>query len=50
VRLRCDDCAICLQAFEMNDLIEETLCRHIYHENCLEEWSLKNEICPLCRQ
>ena len=49
VRLRSEDCAICLQAFEMTDLIEETVCQHIYHEYCLEEWSLKNEICPLCR-
>ena len=50
IRLRTDDCAICLQQFEMEDLIEETICHHIYHENCLEEWSLKSEDCPVCRQ
>jgi len=45
-----DECAICLQPFDDNEMIMETDCNHIYHESCLDGWSLKNETCPLCRQ
>ena len=29
--------------------IAELSCQHIFHEDCLQEWVQKNEVCPLCR-
>ena len=24
--------------------------KHIFHLECIKEWSAKNDICPLCRE
>ena len=43
-------CPICLEVFEDNSLIKSTFCLHIFHENCLYEWMLRQPSCPLCRR
>lgn len=45
-----EECAICLQPFDEDELIREIQCGHIYHQTCLDGWSIKNNTCPLCRQ
>ena len=42
------ECPICL---EDNNTKQKQLpiCKHIFHESCLNEWLNINPICPLCR-
>ncbi len=41
-----DDCPICLM--EMIERIE-TLCHHFFHEECIQEWQVLHNTCPVCR-
>lgn len=43
-------CSICLTVFDKNELhVSTTLCSHIFHENCLNEWLKNHKTCPNCR-
>ena len=44
-----EKCSICLE--EMNKEIKQTICNHLFHKECIEEW-IKNSknSCPLCRK
>jgi len=45
-------CPICLDVFDRDDVItwsKELRCQHVYHENCLNPWLMKNDDCPICR-
>lgn len=43
------DCCICLCDFEGEELLRVTFCRHFLHKQCIDDWLIKNENCPLCR-
>lgn len=43
------ECSICLEPFELGEVVKNLKCSHIYHVNCVEKWFKKNETCPLCR-
>ncbi|KAL4499032.1 hypothetical protein ABPG72_016934 [Tetrahymena utriculariae] len=44
-------CSVCLEEFVLGkDKIKVTICNHIFHDNCLDEWLSKFKNCPLCRQ
>lgn len=49
-------CSICLDKYKPGDHVsfaknENTPCHHhIYHENCINIWLLKNDNCPYCRR
>lgn len=42
-------CSVCLIEFEFSSTIRTTICGHMFHSHCIDEWCLKNLICPLCR-
>ena len=47
-----EGCIICLGDFAENDgkPIAELRCGHIFHEDCLKDWTNKNTFnCPMCR-
>jgi hypothetical protein len=47
------ECAICLQDFQVGDLISRTGCSqkgHVFHTFCMQEWLKSQATCPLCRQ
>lgn len=46
-----NDCAICFELINKDNLGEiRWLCKHEFHKNCIELWSLSgNNTCPLCR-
>ena len=47
-----NDCSICLESIQINDVISVTKCNHTYHEWCLREWLTKEcnaPSCPTCR-
>ena len=45
------DCAICLCSLSKVDCdISETKCKHLFHQNCLDEMKSKTKSqCPICR-
>lgn len=34
----------------MSDKYRITPCHHLFHDQCLQDWTKKNGNCPLCRQ
>lgn len=43
------NCAICLNDFEPENLISITSCNHIFHKDCIKEWTHYKTNCPVCR-
>jgi len=41
-------CAICIDT--ENSQITLTSCRHTFHDDCLKEWMLSSNTCPICRE
>ena len=41
-------CAICQETFLKNDNMKILNCKHIFCEECLEEWLSENKKCPVC--
>ena len=47
-----NECAICLEQFEVGQKLscsQMRICNHVYHEQCLYTWLMKNDCCPCCR-
>jgi hypothetical protein len=44
------ECSICLSEFKNDDNISITKCSHIFHHNCITEWSHYKNDCPMCRE
>ncbi len=43
-------CTICLENFDISsDVKQLPICHHIFHRNCLTEWFLYHNNCPMCR-
>ncbi|KAJ6433097.1 hypothetical protein OIU84_020180 [Salix udensis] len=50
VTSRNDGCVICLEDFRLGeDCQAMSMCKHVFHSGCLEEWLVQNQSCPLCR-
>ena len=46
------ECAICLEEFKLDQRVscsQTMACDHVYHEQCLSTWLMKNDCCPCCR-
>jgi len=45
-----DNCIICQDDYNENDICSELYCSHKYHYKCLEEWFKHDKFmkCPLC--
>ena len=46
-------CSICLEPFESGEEIawsKHMKCQHIFHSDCLEQWLMKHDDCPICRK
>lgn len=45
---------ICLEDFSETDgkQVAELSCsnKHIFHVDCLKDWLVKNDTCPMCRE
>lgn len=45
------ECVICLEDFEDGDSCRVfSVCKHIFHLNCVDNWLRKNLTCPICRK
>ena len=43
-----DRCSICLEPLKKYKICVLP-CKHLYHESCIEQWSMRNGTCPQCR-
>jgi len=46
-----EECVICFEPFEEDICVTRPggTCQHQFHVECMSEWLLENESCPLCR-
>jgi len=44
------ECSICLTEFEKENMVSSTLCNHIFHHDCIKEWTHYKSSCPVCRE
>ncbi|KAI6682362.1 hypothetical protein NL676_036243 [Syzygium grande] len=44
-----DECAICLERFEVGDTLVHLPCAHRFHSGCLVPWLEAHAHCPCCR-
>lgn len=42
-------CMICLNDYEIGDLVKTLPCFHMFHPQCINEWLGRSELCPLCK-
>lgn len=45
-----ESCSICLESYSEVKPGIKIECNHIFHKECIVEWLINNETCPLCRQ
>lgn len=43
-------CAICLENYKETDNIRRLGCTHFYHLECIDNWLLNSQLCPICKQ
>lgn len=52
--LKFDTCAICRISLQsINDKDNHICignCNHVYHQECINKWLSKRNVCPLCNQ
>jgi len=41
-------CPICLDDFEKGEIFKEIKCKHLFCQDCLEDWLEENKKCPVC--
>ena len=44
-----ENCSICNCQIEINEMIANLDCNHIFHTNCVGEWVMYKAECPCCR-
>lgn len=44
------ECSVCRDDFDIGQEIYKLPCRHVYHQQCLSQWLLHHNTCPMCRQ
>ena len=45
-----EQCIICLEDFKINEKCLYLNCLHIFHAQCIIEWLLKHDNCPICNE
>ena len=44
------ECSICLSEFEKDSKVSLISCNHLFHNECIKEWSMYKQNCPICRK
>ncbi|KAI3818831.1 hypothetical protein L1987_12652 [Smallanthus sonchifolius] len=42
-------CVVCQDEFERKEVVGVLQCKHRYHYECIKEWLLHQNVCPLCK-
>jgi len=46
-----DNCSICMVALDCGEEPKKQLdCSHIFHRECIDEWTKRQPTCPLCKE
>jgi hypothetical protein len=45
-----NECCICLTEFNNDDSVSILKCNHVFHHDCITEWSTYKINCPVCRE
>ena len=49
-KLKNESCSICYEEFdECKDIVKLDVCSHIYHKECIKDWLINKNNCPMCR-
>jgi hypothetical protein len=50
--VNCEDqmCSICLDSFSEGDRVQQLLCKHYYHKDCIGQWLQNHRNCPMCKR
>jgi hypothetical protein len=43
-------CAVCQYDFNEGEKVTKLTCNHLFHAPCVDEWLLKNKVCPICKK
>ncbi len=43
-------CSICLSDYDKESIVSTTICNHLFHHDCIKEWSHYKDSCPVCRE
>ncbi|KAM9849932.1 LOW QUALITY PROTEIN: E3 ubiquitin-protein ligase RNF130 [Aulostomus maculatus] len=42
-------CAVCIEAYQLNDVVRILPCKHVFHKVCVDPWLNEHCICPMCK-
>eukprot|EP00252_Welwitschia_mirabilis_P007986 TRINITY_DN196_c0_g1_i1.p1 TRINITY_DN196_c0_g1~~TRINITY_DN196_c0_g1_i1.p1 ORF type:complete len:367 (+),score=50.00 TRINITY_DN196_c0_g1_i1:309-1409(+) len=42
-------CSVCQDEYEANDELGKLYCGHTYHAECIKQWLLQKNLCPICK-
>ena len=42
-------CSVCKDEFEINQILLNLPCKHIFHNECIDPWLKERNSCPTCR-
>ena len=45
-----NSCSICLNDYDKDSVVSTTKCKHLFHHECIKEWSHYKDSCPVCRE
>lgn len=45
-----ESCSVCQEQFSLKSSVRKSICGHIFHEWCLNDWLSKKWVCPFCRK
>ncbi|CDW74285.1 zinc finger protein [Stylonychia lemnae] len=45
-----DTCSICIKNVSKDEKVYELVCKHIFHEECIDPWLKQSHLCPNCRK
>lgn len=44
-----DNCSICMNNIKKDEYYSKLQCSHTFHHDCISEWGMRKQECPLCR-
>ncbi|XP_061644538.1 E3 ubiquitin-protein ligase RNF130 isoform X2 [Phyllopteryx taeniolatus] len=42
-------CAVCIEAYQLNDVVRILPCKHVFHKACVDPWLHEHCTCPMCK-